>query len=983
MFFAFLCSCFLYQTASVVLPHNRRAFVLDGEWGFNLSEPAMSGKIIVPGAWEAQGYGTDAARMRWQVLTGDEAWAQGKLGAYGIYSKKAHPVCAAGERAILIVDGWIHRHAVFKIDGRVVGEHLGYLTPFEVDVTAEAEDGEIDIEITLDGGRNTTLDGLMGCADLDIAYGESLGGWVGLNGHVIVECRPRVFIDLGKGSVMPPHVTHPPVSSSSEGKAMDINVSFSVEATDAQGHQNLWATVTVARVGAQIAEAVSYSLVTTSRNFVAQLRIPSLVPWSLSNPALYNATVSLHPCESCPAMDTVWTKFGVRTLVVDGYKFMLNGRRLYLNGYGDDSIYPLLVSPPRDKAPYAARLERIKKLGFNFARHHSTTLPREYFDATDEAGILLSPEIPCSYPPYYAGATKQVLALYNETWNSRILQLRNHPSIMVWSQCNEGVLNPLVEQFYKTAKEWDPTRLVLAVDGGGAAAEDYESRQFDFSGGGAWGAFEKLAAPSTYYDKCDENGTCSWGAVPDHPVISHETGNYMGFPRLSSLLAEFEATNTTIKPFWLTPTQDKIKSLGLWDEAELWSAASEYLYTLCWKIDIEDLRHNAQLSGYQWWLLQDYWQASDGIFDIFFRAKPGISLEAIQSFNSESVLLQSGLKLAYSSADFMYVIISVSNYGAADITNGTLTLTLRTASGVMMHESVPILPDGVRQGEIAPVFKLNFTLPEIGNTSTPSAAPLRVTLSASLDVAGFTVPTNSWNTTVFPRFKSVNTPSSWTLYVTEPELTQGCGYWNCQTLPLLGASEAFRGVTWNNGVYLARDLSQPLLSAVRRGSVAVIMPENNGLFFPSDSTRFKLAWWLDGRGAGDNNGGVVVYPPMQQILGDMTIDGFPDQTWYWMIEGSHTFLMEDIDPIDPTHDQMEVLIRAIDGFKYSRNKALVFKMKVGKGAIIMCGLRVLEIPTKSPEKAWVLTRLLAHAGDIFVNGSAPAGASDDIQSVLV
>lgn len=48
----------------------------------------------------------------------------------------------------------------------------------------------------------------------------------------------------------------------------------------------------------------------------------------------------------------------------------------------------------------------------------------------------------------------------------------------------------------------------------------------------------------------------------------------------------------------------KLNSSGLLNESEAWALASERLYATCWKLDIEDHRHNPQISGYEWWLIQ-------------------------------------------------------------------------------------------------------------------------------------------------------------------------------------------------------------------------------------------------------------------------------------------------------------------------------------------------------------------------------------------
>ena len=64
----------------------------------------------------------------------------------------------------------------------------------------------------------------------------------------------------------------------------------------------------------------------------------------------------------------------------------------------------------------------------------------------------------------------------------------------------------------------------------------------------------------------------SWGAV-----ISHETGNYNTFPRVTQLIKAFKESGSTIRPYWLSPSFDKLNATGLLDEEEAWAVASEQL----------------------------------------------------------------------------------------------------------------------------------------------------------------------------------------------------------------------------------------------------------------------------------------------------------------------------------------------------------------------------------------------------------------------
>jgi beta-galactosidase/beta-glucuronidase len=310
---------------------------LDGEWSFVLVQPSasnQSGKIMVPGSWEAQGYGNETVQMRKQVLTGDNA--KGSEGAVGIYTKTVMlPPCAvAGAKAVFTVDQGIHRHAIFKFGHNIVGEHRGYLTPFE----AEIETGEVEIEITLDGGRPCNkggcADALMGAQD-DDTDGTGLGGWAGLNGHVAVECRPPVFIDGGVGSIVPPHIQHPPVTASSAGKPLTLSADFVISGGAAMAAVQIVDNSS----GTPVVVAHNQSMAPLRGCVSLQVTLPAVKLWSPEQRALYTAVVSIwigSPGSKLPAgaVDSASTRFGVRTIIADGYKLMLNGQRVFLAGYG-------------------------------------------------------------------------------------------------------------------------------------------------------------------------------------------------------------------------------------------------------------------------------------------------------------------------------------------------------------------------------------------------------------------------------------------------------------------------------------------------------------------------------------------------------------------------------------------------------------------------------------------------------------------------
>ena len=262
-----------------------------------------------------------------QVLTGDNA--HGGRGVVGRYTKKIQPnPCPTGHTAFFMVDQGIHRHALFKASGKLLGEHTGYLTPFEAELDGECGSAAgCTIEVTLDGGRpcapwttpggptNCTSncggcsDALIGAAD-DDTDGTGLGGWVGLNGHVSIECRPPIFINLGVGNIIPPRVHHPPVTTASAGKpltiSIDLEISGGLAVAGVQILDNSSGTLV------KVAASASSTAAQTG-NITLTVVIPAVKLWSPEQRNLYTAVVTINTGHGAggATIDSATTRFGV------------------------------------------------------------------------------------------------------------------------------------------------------------------------------------------------------------------------------------------------------------------------------------------------------------------------------------------------------------------------------------------------------------------------------------------------------------------------------------------------------------------------------------------------------------------------------------------------------------------------------------------------------------------------------------------------
>ena len=165
----------------------------------------------------------------------------------------------------------------------------------------------------------------------------------------------------------------------------------------------------------------------------AVLRHPRL--WDLDSPQLYRLRTILR--QNGDATDSTTTTFGIRTIRFDPDNgFFLNGRHVEIRGVANHQDFPAVgIAVPDSLQTW--RVTQLKKMGCNAWRTAHNPPDDAVLDACDRLGMLVMDEnrhLGDSYahhsPP---GTTHTNLA----DLASMIQRDRNHPSIIMWSMCNE------------------------------------------------------------------------------------------------------------------------------------------------------------------------------------------------------------------------------------------------------------------------------------------------------------------------------------------------------------------------------------------------------------------------------------------------------------------------------------------------------------------------------------------------------------------
>lgn len=178
--------------------------------------------------------------------------------------------------------------------------------------------------------------------------------------------------------------------------------------------------------------------------------------------------------------DVVKSYFGLRSVAIDGYKFLINGKSVFMRTVLDQGFYPDgIYTAPTDEA-LINDVKLSMDAGYNGARLHEKIFEPRFLYHCDRLGYLVWGEH-ANWGFDHTDSGK--LHIFMDEWIESVTRDFNHPAIIGWCPFNEtwdidGVpqSDELIKAIYDITKQMDETRPCIDTSGSCHVATD----MFDF-----------------------------------------------------------------------------------------------------------------------------------------------------------------------------------------------------------------------------------------------------------------------------------------------------------------------------------------------------------------------------------------------------------------------------------------------------------------------------------------------------------------------
>ncbi len=363
-----------------------------------------------------------------------------------------------GQRVVLHFESATHRATVWVNDAEVVSHEGGY-TPFEAEVTEHVQAGE-EARITVVVNNTLSFQTIPPGVIEDTPHGR----------------RQRYFHDFfNYAGIHRPvwlyatahaHLTDITVVTGLDGA--NGSVEYRAEAQDADGAE--------VRVVLRDADGVQ---VASGSGASGILAVENVHRWAPGDGYLYDLEVQLAGGDG-ELLDSYHQSVGVRTVAVDGIRFLINGEPFYFTGFGKHEDLAVIGKGHND-AFLVHDFELLRWIGANSFRTSHYPYSQDVLDYADRQGIVVIDETAAVglnvnlsvEDPDAQGSTTfspervndQTREVHAQAIRELVARDKNHPSVVLWSIANEPESDTegserYFEPLFPLTRELDPTRPV-------------------------------------------------------------------------------------------------------------------------------------------------------------------------------------------------------------------------------------------------------------------------------------------------------------------------------------------------------------------------------------------------------------------------------------------------------------------------------------------------------------------------------------------
>jgi beta-glucuronidase len=366
-----------------------------------------------------------------------------------------------GRRIVLHFESATHRATVWVNNNEVVSHEGGY-TPFEADITEHVTGGE-QVRITAVVNNTLSFQSIPPGVIEDTPAGKRQIYWHDFFNYAGIHRTVWLY------STDPAHVTDVTIVTDLDGDTGVVDYTI-----DAEGADDVETRVILRNADGQE--------VATNTGASGTLQVPGVHKWAPGDGYLYDLEVQL--VQGNTVVDSYTQSVGVRTVKVDGIKFLINGEPFSFKGFGKHEDVPVIGKGHND-AYLLHDFELLKWIGANSFRTSHYPYSEDVLDYADRQGIVLIDETAAvglnmglgggifggqgykTFSPETANDVTQ--EVHAQAIRELIARDKNHPSVVLWSIANEPESEtPEAEDYFRplfdVTRGADPTRPVGFVN---------------------------------------------------------------------------------------------------------------------------------------------------------------------------------------------------------------------------------------------------------------------------------------------------------------------------------------------------------------------------------------------------------------------------------------------------------------------------------------------------------------------------------------